>query len=84
MNDLHEGPASGGSSETQLIILIDDLLKNIQNKKRTYMCFSNASDKVAHENLVQKLHHYDIRGVILKWIKNFLNNKKQIFVIPIL
>ena len=34
-------------------------------------------DKVEHEKLLQKLHLYGIRGDILKWIKNFLDNRKQ-------
>ena len=39
--------------------------------------FSIAFDKVAHEKLLLKLHHYDIRGDTLKWIKDFLDNRKQ-------
>ena len=39
--------------------------------------FSRAFDKVAHEKLIQKLHHYGIRGDTLKWIKNFPDNRKQ-------
>ena len=33
--------------------------------------FSKAFDKVAHEKLIQKLHHYGIRRDTLKWIKDF-------------
>ena len=43
--------------------------------------FSKAFDKVAHEKLIQKLHHYGIRGDTLKWIKAFLDNRKQAVVI---
>ena len=39
--------------------------------------FSKASDKVAHEKLPLKFHHYGIRGDTLKWIKGFLDNRKQ-------
>ena len=39
--------------------------------------FSKAFDKVAHEKLPQKLHAYGIRGDTLKWIKDFLDNRKQ-------
>ena len=38
--------------------------------------FSKAFGKVAHEK-IQKLHHYGIRGDTLKWIKAFLDNRKQ-------
>ena len=43
--------------------------------------FSKAFDKVAHEKLLLKLHHYGIRGDTLKWIKDFLDNRKQAVVI---
>ena len=43
--------------------------------------FSKAFDKVAHEKLIQKLHHYGIRRDTLKWIKAFLDNRKQAVVI---
>ena len=42
---------------------------------------SKAFDKVAHEKLLLKLHHYGIRGDTLKWIKDFLDNRKQAVVI---
>ena len=43
--------------------------------------FSEAFDKVAHEKLLLKLHHYGIRGDTLKWIKEFSDNRKQAVVI---
>ena len=43
--------------------------------------FSKAFDKVAHEKLLQKLHFYGIWGDTLKWIKGFLDNRKQSVVI---
>ena len=43
--------------------------------------FSKAFDKVAHEKLLLKLHHYGIRGDSLKCIKDFLDNQKQAVVI---
>ena len=42
---------------------------------------SKAFDEVAHEKLLLKLHHYDIRGDTVKWIKDFLDNRKQAVVI---
>ena len=39
--------------------------------------FSKVFDKVAYEKLLLKLHHYGIRGDILKRIKYFLDNRKQ-------
>ena len=57
------------------IMLIDELTKNMQMGKQTDLIlldFSKAFDKVAHEKLLLKLHHYGIRGDTLKWIKDFL------------
>ena len=42
--------------------------------------FSKAFDRVAHEKILLKLHHYGIRRDILK-IKDFLDNRKQAAVI---
>ena len=47
----------------------------------TLLDFSKAFNKVAHEKLIQKLHHFGIRGDTLKWIKDFLDNRKQAVVI---
>ena len=61
-------------------MLIDNFSKNMQSRKQTHLIlldFSKAFDKVAHEKLLQKLHLYGIRGDTLKWIKDFLDNKKQ-------
>ena len=43
--------------------------------------FIKAIDKVAHEKLLLKLHHYGITGDTLKWIKGFLKYRKQAVVI---
>ena len=75
-HDLQHGFRERRSCETQLIILIDELSKNMQSRKQTDLIlldFSKAFDKVAHEKLLRKLHSYGIRGDTLKWIKDFLD-----------
>ena len=65
-------------------MLIDELSKNMQMGKQTDLIlldFSKTFDKVAHEKLLLKLHHYGIRGNTLKWIKDVLDNQKQAVVI---
>ena len=63
-------------------MLIDELFKNMQSRKQTDLIlldFSKAFDNIAHEKLhvLQNLHLYGIREDTLKWIKNFLDNRKQ-------
>ena len=82
--DLQHGFRENRSCETQLIMLVDKLAKNMQMGKQTdviLLDFSKAFDKVAHEKLLLKLHQYGIRGNTLNWIKNFLDNRKQTVVI---
>ena len=55
-------------------MLFDELSQTKQVGKHTNLIlldFSKAFDKVAHEKLIQKLHHYGIRDDTLKWIKDF-------------
>ena len=52
-------------------MLTDELSKTMQMGKQTDLIlldFSTASDEVAHEKLIQKLHHHGTRGDTLKWI----------------
>ena len=72
--DLQHGFREKRSCETQLIMLVDELAKNMQMGKQTDLIlldFRKAFDKVAHEKLILKLHQYGIRGDTLNWIKDF-------------
>ena len=58
----------------QFILLLDKLSKSMQMDKQTdfiLLDFSKDFDKVAHGNLILKLHHYGIRGDTLKWFWDF-------------
>ena len=82
--EMQHGFREKRSCETQLIMLIDELSKNMKMGKQTDLIlleFSKAFDEVAHEKLLLKLHHYGIRGDTLKWIKDFLDNRKQAIAI---
>ena len=84
LNDLQHGFREKRSCETQLIMLVDELAKNMQMGKQTDLILldlSKAFDKVAHEKFLLKLHQYSIRGDTLNWIKDFLDNRKQTVVI---
>ena len=61
-------------------MLIDELAKKCRWANRLILFFWTLV-KLAHEKLLLKLHHYGIRGDTLKWIKDFLANRKQAVVI---
>ena len=60
-----------------MVILIDEISKNMQVGKQTDLIlldFSKAFDKVAHEKLISKLHFYGIWGKTLSWVKDILDS----------
>ena len=68
------------STETQLILTIHDLAKNLDNHIITDLAildFSKAFDVVPHERLLTKLDHYGIRGKTKHWIRSFLTQRHQ-------
>ena len=72
------------SCETQLLEFVDDVTKNIENSTQTdilIMDFSKAFDKVSHNLLVHKLHHYGIQGKVNSWINSFLQSRTQAVVL---
>jgi len=42
-----------------------------------YLDFAKAFDKVPHQRLLQKLRAHGIGGKLLKWIENWLADRKQ-------
>ena len=77
--DLQHGFREKRSCEKQLIMLFDELAKNMQMGKHSDLIlfgFGKAFNKVTHEKLLQKLHQYGIREDTKKWIKDSLDNRK--------
>ena len=71
------------SCETQLVMLVDKIAKNMQTGKKTDLIlldFSKAFDKFAHKKLISKLHFYGIWGKTLSWVKDFLDSHSQAVV----
>ena len=63
------------SCETQLLLTIDDFARALNNNNQVdvgILDMSKAFDKVPHERLALKLHHYGIRGSVLTWLHLFL------------
>ena len=70
----------GRCTTTQLLVTIKQWQKSIDNGIPTdvaYLDFRKAFDAVPHKRLLYKLSKYGIRGKILTWIENFLENRSQ-------
>ena len=78
--ELQHGFREKRSCETQMVMLVDEIAKNMQTGKQTdliFLDFSKAFDNVAHEKLISKLHFYGIRGKTLSWVKDFFDSRSQ-------
>ena len=65
LTDTQHGFRKNRSCETQLLQTVDSFAKSLNNKEQVdaiLLDFSKAFDKVCHWKLVQKLHHYGIKG----------------------
>ena len=84
MYDMQHGFREKRSCETQLVMMIEDLARNVSAGNQTDVIlpdFSKAFDKVSHSKLLWKMHQYGIRGKVLSWIQAFLGNRSQQVVI---
>jgi hypothetical protein len=78
------GFRSKRSCETQLLEFTSEVINTMQEGLQTdvlIMDFSKAFDKVGHEHLLAKLHHYGITGKTNNWIRSFLTGRTQTVVL---
>ena len=64
----------------QLLKVLDDWTKAIDNGlpvDTLYLDLQKAFDSVPHQRLILKLERLGITGNLLRWIKNFLSERKQ-------
>ena len=54
-----------------------DTLDNHEFAIATFLDLSKAFDLINHNFLLQKLHHYGVRGIALDWFTSYLSNRKQ-------
>ena len=87
-NDLisakQHGFRKGRSCLTQLLSHVDNILQNNINDLETdviYLDYAKAFDKVDHAILLHKLSLYGIKGKLLQWLKQFLENRQQVVVV---
>ena len=69
---------------TNLLNLLHDIINEYDESKAVdiiYLDFQKAFDKVPHKRLLSKLKAHGIRGNVLKWIENWLTDRKPRVVI---
>ena len=72
------------SCETQLALLVHDILTSAEKNKQVdaiFLDFRKAFDKVPHQKLLYKLKVAGINVEVINWIKNFLSDREQRVVI---
>ncbi len=78
--DYQHGFIHGRSCSTNLLSVLDTWTEALDNRIPTdaiYLDFAKAFDTVPHVRLLNKLHGYGIKGNLLAWIENFLQNRRQ-------
>ena len=78
--ELQSAFRSGHSTETALIRLTDQILKNMDNDEVTglvFIDFRKAFDVIDHELLLKKLSIYGATPSSVAWFKSYLSERKQ-------
>jgi len=61
----------------EMVDKITDAMDNKQFSIGVFVDLSKAFDILDHKILLNKLEHYGIRGVVLKWFESYLSNRVQ-------
>ena len=84
LNPGQHGFVPNRSTQTQLLVHYETIYQTLFNNQRldvVYLDFAKAFDKVSHKIVLEKLVKHKIGGLIGKWIKEFLTNRKQVVVV---
>ena len=76
-NDINKHHHGFRPSQSQLLVLTDDILKAIFKAMDKKTNFCKAFDKVPHRRLLNKLQYYGITGDLVKWIEQWLTRRDQ-------
>ena len=80
VNSSQYGFRASHSTLHALINATDNVYKSLDNKLHTlgiFIDFSKAFDTVNHDILLDKLHHYGIRGKMFDLLHSYLSNRSQ-------
>ena len=80
MTDAQHGFVPGRSCSTQLISCLEiwtEIIDRGSSLDSIYLDFSKAFDSVPHQRLARKLEGFGIKGHVLQWLQDFLNNRRQ-------
>ena len=78
--DIQHGFRKSHSCETQLLITLEDLARNLDHGKQSVIIlldFAKAFDTVPHQRLLLKLSHYGVQGTMNRWIQACLCYREQ-------
>ena len=78
------GFMAGRSTVTNLLETIDDWTRDLElgnNLDVIYLDFKKAFDKVPHRRLIRKLEQYHINDQTVKWVRDFLEDRRQKVVV---
>lgn len=84
LNDAQFGFRRNRNTFQALNIFSTDVFTAIDNKLSVlsiFIDFAKAFDTVNHKILLEKMHHYGIRGQILSWFEDYLTNRQQYTVL---
>ena len=80
LSDAQHGFRKGRSCETQLLLLVENLTKTLDNRQQVDLIltdFSKAIDKDPHQRLLLKLKNFGVQGPILDWLTCFVTKRTQ-------
>ena len=80
LHHLQFGFLKGKSTTAQLLEVLHDIGTKLDKRCQVdtlYLDFSKAFDKVNHKLLLTKLQRFDITGNLLRWLNDYLTDRKQ-------